>query len=66
MNKQWKYRGCTIERIRPSGYYATVIARYNRFGDVCYERLLADTLAGIKQLIKNYLGRLGLAKNYSL
>ena len=66
MDKKWKYRGCTIERIHPSGYYATVVERCDRFGGLSYERLMADTLAGVKQLIKNYLNRLGWKNNCAL
>lgn len=43
----WSYRGCTIERSFPSGYYvALCLGRYVK----------ADTLAGCKDLIRQEFG----------
>ncbi len=38
-----RYLGCTITRVFPSGMY---------YAMTCQGRVLADTLAGIKQLIR--------------
>ncbi len=53
-----EYRGCTIERTFPSGYFVSTIRNYNSG-----QTVRADTLAGLKALIRETLAEFHLTES---